>query len=79
MELVRQNKPVRPVTWPNTQEAGSVKPAGPVHWSGIEVTQPTSCEPARPMTCVNEKKSVGSDTVRSLILPWVEDLRSMSL
>ena len=67
VELVRENEPARPVTWPNTQEAGSVKPAGPVHCSGIEVSQPTRCEPARPMNCMNEKKSVGSDTVRCLI------------
>ena len=70
MNLVRENEPARPVTWPNTQEAGSVKPVGPVHWSGIEVSQPTRCEPARPITCVNEKKSVGSNTVRLLTLSW---------
>ena len=70
MELVRENEPARPVTWPNTQEAGSVKPAGPVHWTSIEVSQPTTCEPARSMTYMNEKKSVGSDTMRSLTLPW---------
>ena len=70
MELVRENEPARPVTWPNTQDAGSVKPAGPVHWSGIEVSQPTRCEPERSMTYMNEKKSIGSDTLRSLTLPW---------
>ena len=65
MELVRENETARPVTWPNTQEAKSVKLAGPVHWSVVEVSQPARCEPARPITCVNEKKSVGSDIVRS--------------
>ena len=58
MELVRENEPAGPVTWPYTHETGSVKPAGPVHWSGIEVSQPTRYEPARPMTHMNEKKSV---------------------
>ena len=69
MELVRENVPARPVTWPNTHEAGSIQPTGPVHWSGIKVSQPTRYEPARPMTYMNEKKSVGSDTVRLLTLP----------
>ena len=70
MALVSENEPARPVTWHNAQVVKSVKPAGPVHCFGMEVSQPTRCEPARPMTCMNEKKSVGNDSVRSLTLPW---------